>query len=164
LGAWNRNMSPEDQQYMRLALEQARKAGDKGEVPVGAVVVCEGQVVGAGHNEKETLADPTAHAEIASIRLAARRLGRWRLSGCVIYVTLEPCPMCMGALLQARLDRLVFGCPDPKAGAALTLYQMANDSRLNHRIAVEPGVLGEESSLLLKEFFRNRRQGNSSLK
>ncbi len=156
-------MSQEDPQYMSLALEQARKARDQGGVPVGAVVIFEGQVVGAGHNEKETLADPTAHAEIAAIRQAAQRLGRWRLSGCVLYATLEPCPMCMGALLQARVDRLVFGCPDPKAGAALTLFQMANDSRLNHRVAVESGVLGEESALLLKEFFRERRQGNGSL-
>jgi tRNA(adenine34) deaminase len=139
--------------YMRQALAAARSAAEIGEVPIGAVVVCEGEVVATGSNRREIDADPTAHAEIIAVREASRVLGRWRLEGCTVYVTLEPCPMCAGALHAARVDRCVYGAVDPKAGALGTLYDIASDERLNHRYEVVSGVLADESSTLLKEFF-----------
>jgi tRNA(adenine34) deaminase len=142
---------------MGIALEEAQKAFEEEEVPVGAAVVFDGRVVGRGHNAKESGCDPTAHAEVLAIRRAARALGRWRLSGCTLYVTLEPCPMCIGAMISARLDRLVFGCADEKAGAAVTLYDLARDPRMNHQLEVASGVMADEAARLLKDFFRKRR-------
>jgi tRNA(adenine34) deaminase len=150
----------EDETYMRLALEEAMAAGDEGEVPIGAVVVCDGAVVARSHNRRENDRDPTAHAELLAIRAAAVSLGRWRLSDCTVYATLEPCPMCAGAMHQARISRLVYGAPDPKAGAVGTLYDLSDDERLNHRFDVTKGVLAEESSELLRAFFgRLRKEG-----
>jgi tRNA(adenine34) deaminase len=149
-----------DESHMRVALEEARLAAADGEVPIGAVVVCDGAVVARAHNRRENDRDPTAHAELLAIRAAARGLGRWRLSGCTVYVTLEPCPMCAGAMHQARIDRLVFGALDPKAGAVGSLYDLSDDQRLNHRFDVTSGVLEEEASALLRAFFaRLRREG-----
>lgn len=142
---------------MRQALEEAREAAAIGEVPIGAVVVHDGQVVAVGSNRREIDADPTAHAEMIAVREAARVLGRWRLEGCTVYVTLEPCPMCAGALHAARVDRCVYGAVDPKAGALGTLYDIASDRRLNHRYEVIAGVLADESAALLKEFFAGLR-------
>jgi tRNA(adenine34) deaminase len=143
--------------FMHQALDEARAAAAIGEVPIGAVVVCDGEVVATGSNRREVDADPTAHAEMIAVREAARLLGRWRLEGCTVYVTLEPCPMCAGALHAARVDRCVYGAVDPKAGALGTLYDIASDERLNHRYEVVAGVLAEESSSLLKEFFSGLR-------
>ncbi|TLM80398.1 MAG: nucleoside deaminase [Actinobacteria bacterium] len=142
---------------MALALDEARQAALAGEVPIGAVVVCEGAVVSRAHNTRETDHDPTAHAELMAIREASRRLGRWRLSDCTVYATLEPCPMCAGAMHQARIERLVYGTTDPKAGAVGTLYDLSCDERLNHRYEVTTGVLAEECAALLKEFFAGLR-------
>ena len=147
----------EDTLYMSFALEEARAAGSGGEAPVGAVVVCDGAVVARARNARESAADPTAHAELIAIREAAERLGRWRLSDCTLYVTLEPCPMCAGALVNARIDRLVYGASDPKAGAVGTLMDLSSDDRLNHRFAVTRGVLEGECSAVLTEFFRGLR-------
>ncbi|MBN1192801.1 MAG: nucleoside deaminase [Coriobacteriia bacterium] len=152
----------DDVLYMSIALEQARLAGEQGEVPVGAVLVCDGAVVSHGRNARESVADPTAHAEMVAIREAAASLGRWRLSGCTLYVTLEPCPMCAGALVNARIDRLVYGAADPKAGAVGTLYDLSADPRLNHRFEVVSGVLEEECSQVLKEFFARLRDRGSA--
>jgi tRNA(adenine34) deaminase len=146
-----------DERYMRLALEQARAAGTAGEVPVGAVVVAGEVVVGAGANQRQSGPDPTAHAEILALRAAAATLGTWRLTSAVMYVTLEPCPMCAGALVAARLGRVVFGAVDPKAGACGTLYNLCADPRLNHELPVTPGVLEEECAAVLKEWFTARR-------
>ncbi len=143
---------------MALALDEARLAGAIGEVPIGAVVVCDGAVVSRGHNRREADKDPAGHAELIAIRSAAARLGRWRLSGCTVYVTLEPCPMCAGLMHQARVDRCVFAAADPKAGALGSLYDLHDDTRLNHRFEVTAGVLSEESSTLLKDFFRKLRE------
>ncbi|HEY5549446.1 MAG TPA: tRNA adenosine(34) deaminase TadA [Coriobacteriia bacterium] len=142
-----------DERFMRLALIEAAAAELLGEVPIGAVVVCDGHVVASGFNRREIDADPTAHAEVIAVREAARVLGRWRLEGCTVYVTLEPCPMCAGALHAARVDRCVYGAVDPKAGALGTLYDIASDERLNHRYEVTSGVLAKESAALLKAFF-----------
>jgi tRNA(adenine34) deaminase len=147
----------DDERFMRLALDEARGAAELGEVPIGAVVVCGGEVVARGSNRREIDADPTAHAELMAVRDAAAALGRWRLEGCTVYVTLEPCPMCAGALHAARVDRCVYGAVDPKAGALGTLYDIASDERLNHRYEVTSGVLADESSALLKEFFAGLR-------
>jgi len=146
-----------DATWMAEALLEARTAGGEGEVPIGAVVVLDGRIVGRGRNARERLRDPTAHAEMLALQEAARSLGRWRLSGATVYATLEPCPMCAGALVNARVDRLVYGVADPKAGAAGTLFDILRDERLNHRVAVESGVLGEECGALLRDFFRARR-------
>jgi tRNA(adenine34) deaminase len=143
--------------FMGKALEQARAAAEIGEVPIGAVVVCDGEIVAVGSNRREIDADPTAHAELIAVRQAASVLGRWRLEGCTVYVTLEPCPMCAGALHAARVDACVYGAVDPKAGALGTLYDIASDTRLNHRYEVTAGVLADESSALLKEFFAGLR-------
>lgn len=142
-----------DESFMRLALAEARAAELLGEVPIGAVVVCDGRVVSSGFNRREIDADPTAHAELIAVREAASVLSRWRLEGCTVYVTLEPCPMCAGAMHAARVDRCVYGAVDPKAGALGTLYDIASDKRLNHRYEVTSGVLADESSALLKAFF-----------
>ncbi|HUJ24655.1 MAG TPA: tRNA adenosine(34) deaminase TadA [Myxococcales bacterium] len=146
-----------DESFMAEALAEARRAAAEGEVPIGAVVVFDGRVVGRGRNARERLGDPTAHAEILALQEAARALGRWRLTGAVIYATLEPCPMCAGALVNARIDRLVYGVPDPKAGAAGTLFDIPRDARLNHRLEVTSGVLAQECGEILKEFFRGKR-------
>jgi tRNA(adenine34) deaminase len=142
---------------MREALALARGAGERGEVPVGAVAVLDGRIVGRGANARESARDPTAHAELLAIQDAARTLGRWRLAGTTLVVTLEPCAMCAGAMVLARIDRLVFGASDPKAGAAGSLLDLPADQRLNHRFPVERGVLAEESAELLRAFFRARR-------
>ncbi len=138
-------------------MAEARKAAAEGEVPIGAVVVHDSRVVGRGRNARETRRDPTAHAEVLALQEAARSLGRWRLSGATVYATLEPCPMCAGALVNARVDRLVYAVPDPKAGAAGTLFDVPRDPRLNHRVEVASGVLAAECGELLSSFFRFRR-------
>ncbi len=142
---------------MRLALEEAEAARLEGEVPVGAVVVCDGEVVGRGHNRSIADRDPTAHAEIVALREAARRVGNHRLPACELYVTIEPCAMCAGAVVQARLARLVYGCDDPKAGAVRSLYQVADDPRLNHRAEVVGGVLSSECAEKIRAFFQQKR-------
>jgi tRNA(adenine34) deaminase len=147
----------DDESAMRIALEEARAAGDHGDVPVGAVVVSGGRVVAARHNERELRHDPTAHAEILALRDAAWALGSWRLDAATLFVTLEPCPMCAGAAVASRLERLVFGAVDPKAGACGTLYQLCGDPRLNHELDVTGGVLGDQAGRLLSEFFSERR-------
>lgn len=144
---------------MALALEEARAAAQVGEVPIGAVVVCEGAVVARAHNRRELDTDPTGHAELIAIREASQRLGRWRLSDCTVYVTLEPCPMCAGLMHQARIARCVYAAADPKAGALGSLYDLHDDVRLNHRFDVTVGVMAEESSGMLKEFFKKLREG-----
>ncbi len=145
------------ERWMRLALDEARAAADEDEVPVGAIVVAGGRVVGTGHNQREQLADPTAHAEMIAITQAAAALGSWRLEGCTLYVTLEPCPMCAGAILQARVPQVVWGAPDPKAGAVESLYRLFEDVRLNHRVEHVGHVLAGECGRLLSEFFRGKR-------
>ena len=147
---------------MKLALAEARKAAAKGEVPVGAVIVQRGNVVGQGFNQRETRQNPLAHAEILAIEEAASRLGNWRLSECDLYVTLEPCVMCAGAILQARMRRLVFGCLDPKAGAVESLYGLCDDARLNHRLPVAGGILARASADLLESFFKKLRETKKS--
>jgi len=142
-----------DTKWMRAAIAEARLAEAKSEVPVGAVIVHENQIISRGHNARESSQDPTAHAEMIAIRQAAVRLGSWRLIDTALYVTLEPCPMCAGALVNARVPRVVWGCDDPKAGATKTLYNIGSDARLNHRFECVPGVLEEACSALLTEFF-----------
>src|SRR6478736_2530694 len=144
--------------FMRRALGAAEQAAGRGEVPVGAVVVLGEEIVAVAHNERETGSDPTAHAEIVALRRAAATLGSWRLCDADLYVTMEPCPMCAGALVNARIRRLYFGCDDPKAGAVRTLYQLLDDRRLNHRVEVVPGVLAADGSALLRGFFSRLRQ------
>ena len=143
--------------FMRRALLEAKKAYLKGEVPVGAIIVADGQVVARAHNRKEELQDPTAHAEMLAIREAASRLGSWRLLGTTMYVTLEPCAMCAGALVLARVERLVYGTPDPKAGAAGSVTNLVQHDTLNHRLEVTSGVLQEECAALLQQFFADLR-------
>jgi tRNA(adenine34) deaminase len=157
LGTLDTKVTTTDHQFMAYALAQARQAATEEEVPVGAVVVYQGRVIGAGRNAKERQRDPTAHAEMIALREAAHHLNRWRLENCTVYVTLEPCPMCIGAMVSARVERLVFGCADPKSGAAVSLYRLADDSRLNHRILVEGGLQADEGARLLQEFFQRRR-------
>jgi tRNA(adenine34) deaminase len=146
-----------DEGFMRLALVEAAKAGDHGDVPIGCVIVRADDVVAAAHNERELRGDPTAHAEILALQAAARGAGSWRLDDAVAFVTLEPCPMCAGALVLARMGRLVYGPQDPKAGAAYSLYNVVQDPRLNHQMAVTTGVLADEASALLRDFFSGRR-------
>ena len=146
-----------DANWMAEALSEASMAAAEGEVPIGAVVVVEGRIVGRGRNARESRRDPTAHAEVLALQEAARSLQRWRLSGATVYATLEPCPMCAGALVNARVDRLVYAVPDPKAGAAGTLFDLARDSRLNHRVQVVSGVMAAECGELLTSFFRSKR-------
>ena len=147
----------EDIRFMRLALNQARKAASLGEVPVGCVIVRDGAVVGRGFNRRETRQDPLGHAEIYALRQAARKTGSWRLTGCEMFVTLEPCAMCAGAIVLARIARLVFTVPDPKAGYCGSLGNLVDDRRLNHRVRVESGVEADKARDLMKSFFRELR-------
>ena len=157
-----RAIKPQDDKFfMTEALKEARLASRENEVPVGCVIVHEGRIVGRAHNQRERLSDPTAHAEMIAITQASAALESWRLTGCTAYVTIEPCAMCAGALVLARVDRLVFGPRDEKAGACGTLYNIAADERLNHRIEVTEGVLADEAAALLKDFFRRRRIVNN---
>jgi tRNA(adenine34) deaminase len=147
----------EDERYMRLAIQQAQIAEENGDVPIGTVIVYKNQIIGKAYNQREQLNDPTAHAEIIALTQAASFLESWRLHDCTIYVTLEPCPMCAGALVLARMDRLVYGCDDPKTGACKSLYNIVQDERLNHRLEVTNGILAADCSILLQEFFQRRR-------
>ncbi|HZL91257.1 MAG TPA: tRNA adenosine(34) deaminase TadA [Pirellulaceae bacterium] len=144
--------------YMRLALAEAQAALAENEVPIGAVIVRGERVIGSGHNQRETLKDPTAHAEMIAITQAAATLGDWRLEECTLYVTLEPCPMCCGAILQARIPVVVYGAADPKAGAVQSLFRLLSDNRLNHRCQFVPGVLADECGRILTEFFQAQRR------
>jgi tRNA(adenine34) deaminase len=146
-----------DLEAIQAALTQARLAAESGEVPIGAVIVRAGEVIARGQNRVLRDVDPTAHAEIVALRAAAQTIGNYRLLGCTLYVTLEPCAMCAGAMIHARLDRLVFAAADPKAGAAGSVLAVLNHPQLNHQMAVEQGILGEESAELLRSFFRERR-------
>ncbi len=148
----------EHSMYMGLALDLARQASSRGEVPVGAVVVKDGRVIGHGSNRREQDQDPLAHAEILAISQAAHNTRLWRLDDTTIYVTMEPCPMCAGAIVNARIPRVVYGCDDPKAGAARTLYTILQDDRLNHRCEVVPGIRAQESSKMLQDFFESLRK------
>jgi len=147
----------DDQEAMQAALAQARLAGEGGEVPIGAVVVREGAIVANGQNRVLRDLDPTAHAEIVALRAAGAAIGNYRLNGCTLYVTLEPCSMCAGAMIHARLDRLVFATADPKAGAAGSVLSVLNHPQLNHQMQVEQGILADEAAELLRSFFRERR-------
>jgi tRNA(adenine34) deaminase len=147
----------EESMYMRKALEQAARSAAIGEVPIGAVLVHDGNLIAQSHNHRETWQDPTAHAEMIVIREGARQLGRWRLTDTTLFVTLEPCAMCLGAIVLARIPRLVFGAKDPKAGACGSVLDFARNPRLNHRVDVVEGMLAEESQLLLTEFFKDLR-------
>jgi len=146
-----------DEHFMRLALREAERAGEHDDVPIGAVVVREGEVVGGAGNERELRGDPTAHAEVLALREASRAVGGWRVPDSVLYVTLEPCAMCAGAIVLARVPRVVFGAADPKAGAAGSVMDVLGEPRLNHRPQVDGGLLGDESAALLAEFFAARR-------
>jgi tRNA(adenine34) deaminase len=148
---------PRDEYFMRLALREAERALEHDDIPVGAVVVQEGEVIGSGHNERQLRADPTAHAELIALRDAARTLGNWRVLASVLYVTLEPCAMCAGAIVLARVPRVVFGTLDPKAGAAGSVLNVLAEPRLNHRPQVESGLLAEECANLLRSFFASKR-------
>jgi len=150
------------EQYMRLAIDQAKIAEDNGDVPIGAVIVYKNQIIGKAYNQREQLKDPTAHAEIIALTQAAAFLESWRLNGCTMYVTLEPCPMCAGALVLARMDRLIYGCDDPKTGACKSLYNIVQDERLNHKLEVTSGVLEEQCREQLQGFFARRRQENKN--
>ncbi len=147
----------DDERTMRVALEEAKRCLDHGDVPIGAVVTREGEVLSAAGNERELASDPTAHAEILALRAAAAAVGSWRLEGCTLTVTLEPCAMCAGAAVLSRLDRVVFGAADPKAGFAGSLGNLVQDPRLNHTVSLTDGVLAEECGDLLRTFFRERR-------
>ena len=149
---------PDDSHFMQQALAEARRAEAEGEVPVGAVVVREGEVIAAAHNQPIALHDPTAHAEILALRAAAAKLGNYRLTGCDLYVTLEPCAMCVGALVHARIRRLVYGAADPKAGAVASCLRLLDSPHWNHRVEVRGGLLADEASALLQQFFSSRRE------
>ena len=144
--------------FMRQAIQEALAAYEEDEVPVGAIIVHDGRIIARAHNQRELLKDPTAHAEMIAITQAAAALENWRLTGATIYVTLEPCAMCAGAMVLARLDRLVYGADDPKAGACGTLYNIVQDSRLNHRLEVTPGILAGDCAETLRSFFAKRRE------
>jgi tRNA(adenine34) deaminase len=150
----------DDERWMRLALAEAQKAQELGEVPVGSVAVLDGRVIGAGFNRKESDQDPTAHAELLALRQAAQYLGNWRLIGVTLYSTLEPCPMCAGAMIQARLERLVYGAPDTRFGANGTVVDVLGQPAFNHQVLVTTGVLADEAGSLLQQFFRMLRQGS----
>lgn len=153
--------NPDDERYMRMAIDQAYIAEENGDAPIGCVIVYENQVIAKAYNQREQLNDPTAHAEIIALTQAAEFVGNWRLNGCTIYVTLEPCPMCAGALVLGRLDRLVYGVEDPKTGAVKSLYNIVQDKRLNHRLEVTAGILQEDCRKQLQEFFLRRRRENN---
>ena len=164
-GVWKTTVIPEiqdDRGFMQEALAEAAAAQALGEVPIGAIVVHDGRIVGRGHNLRETSNDPTTHAEMVAIRQAAAELGSWRLLDCRLYVTLEPCVMCMGAIILARIPRLIYACRDPKAGAVGSIYDFSQDERFNHRVNVIEGVLAEECSELLSGFFRELRARKKS--
>jgi tRNA(adenine34) deaminase len=148
----------DDSFYMGLALDEARKAYNIGEIPIGAIIVVDDQVVASGHNMREIWHDATAHAEMIVIREACQKLGRWRLTGATLYVTIEPCPMCAGALVMSRIDRLVYGSADYKAGAVESIFNVTQNSALNHSMVVASGVRSDECSEIMKEFFRSRRK------
>ena len=150
-------MEKNKEEYMQEALKEANAAAAEGEVPIGAVIVRDGEIIAQAHNRTEQAKDPTAHAEILAIREAAARLGGWRLPGCSMYVTIEPCSMCAGAIVWSRIERLYIGAMDPKAGACGSLYNIPCDSRLNHNVEIETGLMGEECSRLMKDFFRKLR-------
>ncbi|MDY4919887.1 MAG: tRNA adenosine(34) deaminase TadA [Phascolarctobacterium sp.] len=148
------------EEYMQLALEEARKAAALGEIPIGAVLVHEGEVVARAHNMRETWQDGTAHAEVIVIQEACKKLGRWRLSGCSLYVTVEPCPMCSGAIVNSRIDTVVYGCPDVKAGGAESIFNIITNPNLNHTATVISGICELECAQVMKEFFKRRRAEN----
>jgi len=152
-----------DEEFMDIALAEAALAGIEGEVPIGAVLVMDGKVIAKAHNMRETDRDATAHAEILAIRQACRLLQRWRLSGAILYVTIEPCPMCAGALVMSRIDRLVYGSPDSKAGAVESLFNIVQHNSLNHRLSVTAGVRSDECAELMRDFFRQRRRASTEL-
>ena len=154
----------DDTTYMQAAIAEAELARAKGEVPIGAVIVHEGQIIGRGHNLRETSNDPTSHAEMVAIRQAAEAIGHWRLLETTLYVTLEPCVMCMGAIILARIPRLVYACRDPRAGAVGSIYDFSSDERFNHKVEVVEGVLGAECSALLSGFFQELRAGRKAAK
>ena len=151
------NNSDFDEQFMKEAEAEARKGLAEGGIPIGSILVRGEKIIGRGHNQREQLGDPTAHAEMIALTQAAAALGSWRLEGCVLYVTLEPCPMCAGAILQARVPTVVWGAADPKAGAVASLYRLFEDSRLNHRVEHVGGVLADECGRILTDFFRGKR-------
>lgn len=151
-------MSEIDEYWMHIALEEAAVAVQEGEVPIGACVVAGGKLISRAHNRRETDADPAAHAEFLAMEEASHILGCWRLTGCTVYVTLEPCFMCAGLMINSRIDRCVYGAADPKGGALGTLYDLSNDARLNHAFNVTSGICAEESAQILRDFFRNRRK------
>ena len=151
-----------DEKWMGEALRVARTALNAGEVPVGCIIVHGERIVGRAHNQRETLRDPTAHAEMIAITQAAEALGSWRLHGCTLYVTLEPCAMCAGAMVLGRIDRLVYGAADPKAGAVESIFRLLDEPRLNHRIQVTGGVLAEPCGAILSDFFRAKRAGTEA--
>jgi len=155
---WSTNLEKHEA-FMRQALVEAEAALLVDEVPVGAIIIHKGRIVGRAYNQREALRDPTAHAEMIAITQAAAGLGSWRLEGCSLYVTLEPCPMCAGAIVQARIPRVVYGASDPKGGALRTLYQLLSDPRLNHQAEITGGVLEETCGELLSRFFREKRRG-----
>lgn len=150
-------MTDKDQLYMQAAIKQAEIAEENGDVPIGAVIVHNNQIIAKAYNQREQLQDPTAHAEIIALTQAAAALENWHLNGCTMYVTLEPCPMCAGALVLSRMDRLVYGCDDPKTGAVKSLYQIVTDGRLNHRLEVTSGVMADQCRKILQEFFSRKR-------
>ena len=158
------NITKEDEKFMRFAIDSAKIAEENGDVPIGAVIVHKGQIIAKAYNQREQLQDPTAHAEIIALTQAAAALGNWHLHDCTMYVTLEPCPMCAGALVLARIDRLVYGCDDPKTGACGSLYNIVTDERLNHKLEVTSGVLKEDCSKILQDFFQKRRTDNCKSK
>ena len=158
------NVTNQDEQFMQLAIESAKIAEENGDVPIGAIIVHNDTIIAKAYNQREQLQDPTAHAEIIALTQAAAALENWHLNGCTIYVTLEPCPMCAGALVLSRMDRLVYGCDDPKTGACKSLYNIVQDDRLNHRLEVTSGVLADECSQILQEFFERRRAEDSKSK
>jgi tRNA(adenine34) deaminase len=152
----------DDDYYMGLALEEAQKAYEIGEVPIGAVLVLDSQIVAAGHNMRESWHDATAHAEMIAIREACQKLGRWRLTGLTLYVTIEPCPMCAGALVMSRIDRLVYGSADVKAGAIESIFNIAQNDALNHSMVVTSGIRRDECAQIMKDFFKQRREKNKN--
>lgn len=147
-----------DEFYMGKAIEEAKIAAAVGEIPVGAVVIYQKKAIARSYNLRETLPCATAHAELLAIEKACRALGRWRLTGCTLYVTVEPCPMCAGAIVNSRLDRIVYGCDDPKGGAVRSLFQIVDNPALNHRVEVTAGIRADECAAIMRDFFRSRRQ------
>ena len=150
----------DDQKYMKIALSEAKTAAEIGEIPIGAVLVLDGEIIAKAHNMRETWQDATAHAETIVIREACKKLNRWRLTGATLYVTIEPCPMCAGAIVMSRISRLVYGSPDSKAGAAESLFNVVNNPALNHMVEVTSGVCSEECTQVMKDFFKKRRSDN----